>query len=91
MDAFELSGLDAGTGQPKGVGVVFAQVATVRIEVGVFKGSQVEVIKEAAPWYELGCERVHFGVAGRAIVIALCHGQVFLSDQLEVGRGRVGR
>ena len=47
--AVDLPGLGAGAHEPRGVGVVLAQVAAVGVEVGVLQGREIVVVEEAVP------------------------------------------
>gem|GEM_PF-5449753 len=89
VDAVQLAGFRAGAEPPGGEGVIFSQVPSVGIEIRMLQRDQVEVIKVAVAGGEAEGQGRHFGVAGRAGVIALLRRQCAGDDELEVGGGRL--
>ena len=76
VDAVELAAADAGAHQPAGVGVVFSEIAAVRIVVGIFESHQVVVIEEPLGHLVAGADRTHLGVTRRAHFAPLLDGEL---------------
>ena len=84
--AVELARLAARAHQPRSIRVVFAEVAAVGIEIGVFQRNQIEMIEELVARTKGERERDHFRVAGGAQVVHLCGGEVLGANNLDVFR-----
>ena len=75
----------AGAHQPRRVGVVFAQVAAVRIEIGMIEHDQVEMVEKLVAGQEIERQGHEFGVAGGAHVVDLLALELLRADDLDVG------
>ena len=85
MEAAELSGFVARAHEPSCVCIVFTQIPAVRIKIGVFQSHQVIVVEETVSRLKRGRQRSHLGMARRAGLIILLHGEVpSTSNDLEI-------
>ena len=63
---------------PEGPRIVFTQVAAIRIEIAVFHGVKVKVVKVTLSRPEVSGERVHLGMARSTSIVALLNGELTL-------------
>ena len=83
-DTVELAPLQARTHEPQRVGVILPEVTSVGVEVRIFEGGEVIVVKEFLARGKRGREGYHLGMAGRTRggVLVRCkslHAMIFRS------------
>jgi len=76
MEAIEFSRLGTGAHKPRGVGIVFSQIATIRVIVRIFESHQTIMIEEPVPRLEGICEHDGLGMTRGACRIVLLLGKV---------------
>ena len=84
MQAVEPAGLDTGACQPQGEGVILSEVASVRIEIRVFKRGKRKMIEVSVSGPECRGEGGHFRMTGRAQIVHLLVCECFQADDLRI-------
>ncbi len=84
LDAIDLPRLITGTHEPRCKGIVFTEVAAVRVEISIFQRREIEVVEEPFFRLVLHGQRAGLRVAARTEVVALLLGHRLGPDDLEV-------
>jgi hypothetical protein len=91
MHAVKDTRLDTRTHTPKGKGVVFSEVPTIRIEVGMLERVEAKVIKVFVTWNKAVSQRKHFGMARGAKIVGFLFAKCTGQNDLQVLRNSAFR